>query len=287
MMNRLLNIELTSNCKANCSMCPRENVKDFGYIRIETINKIIEKVKNYTLFEISLSGRGEPTFHPQLCEILERLKTLSTPVSIVTTTDGLNEGNYKSCIDKVDIFRVSVSSIDRNGFNKIHRGLDYDKIWGNIKLLVNYKPEKINVHLVGGKDTYSTLEETIKFFKDNGVNNIHLFPLWNRGGSIGEQNIAELRKELVKKYNISYSEDEYLSEEKTKLLLSPGYCPIGDTSIVINYKGDMIGCFQDFANDTKICSVYDSKVDFLKERAKLFKNMPVCKNCNSALMVRK
>ena len=117
-MERLLNIELTSNCNANCSMCPRENVKDFGYITFETIDKIIEKVKKYTLFEISLSGRGEPTFHPKLVEILERLKCLSAPISIVTTTDGLNENNYKSCIDNVDIFRISVSSIDRNGFKK-------------------------------------------------------------------------------------------------------------------------------------------------------------------------
>ena len=286
-MERLLNIELTSNCNANYSMCPRENIKEFGYITLETIDKIIEKVKDYALFEISLSGRGEPTFHPQLVEILEKLKYLSTPISIVTTTDGLNEDNYKSCIDNVDILRVSVSSIDRNGFKKIHRGLDYDKIWGNIKRLVNYKPEKINVHLVGGQDTYSTLEETIKFFKDNGINNIHLFPLWNRGGSIEEQNISNLRKELVAKYNISYSEDEYLSEEKTNLLSSSKYCPIGDTSIAINYMGDMIGCFQDFSNDTKICSVYDSQVEFIKERAKLLKNMPVCRNCNSALMARK
>ena len=56
-MERLLNLELTSYCDANCSMCPRDNVCEFGYITMETIDYLIKKVENYALFEISLSGR--------------------------------------------------------------------------------------------------------------------------------------------------------------------------------------------------------------------------------------
>jgi len=289
-MNRLLNLELTSYCNADCSMCPRDKVKDFGYISMETIEALFQKIKDYSLYEISLSGRGEPTFHPQLIEILEKLKTLahkmSANLSLVTTTDGLNDKNYKDCVDNLDIVRLSVSSIDKNGFYKIHRGLDYDKIWRNIQKIVDYRPEKINIHLVGGQDTYSTLEQTIKYFKDHNINNIHLFPLWNRGGNVEEQEITELRKYLVEKYNIFYSEDEYLPEEKVKMLYNPNYCPIGDTSISVNYKGEMIGCFQDFENITKICDVTD-KTQFTKERIKVLKKMPVCMNCNSFLMARK
>jgi len=204
-MERLLNLELTSYCNANCSMCPRNNVKEFGYITLETIDNLIKKIENYSLFEISLSGRGEPTFHPELLDILKKLKTTCRKLSLVTTTDGLNEDNYKDCIDNIDILRLSVSSIDPNVFYKIHRGLDYNKIWKNINNLVMYNPQKLNIHLVGGEETYQKLEDTIKYFKENGVNNIHLFPLWNRGGNIEEQEINETRKYLVEKYNIFYA----------------------------------------------------------------------------------
>ena len=285
-MERLLNLELTSFCDANCSMCPRDNVTDFGYITLETIDNLIKKIEKYNLFEVSLSGRGEPTFHPQLIEILRKLRTLSNKISIVTTSDGLNENNYRDCMDNVDILRLSVSSIDEKTFYQVHRGLDYKKIWENINKLVKYNPEKLNIHLVGGESTYPSLEATIQFFKQNGVDNIHLFPLWNRGGNIQEQNINEMRKYLVDKYHISYSEDEYLDEDKTKMFSNPNYCPLGDTSIAVNYKGDMIGCFQDFENLTKICNVTDD-VDFITQRAKVLKKMPVCKNCNSASMDRK
>lgn len=285
-MERLLNLEATSYCNANCSMCPRDCVNDFGYISLDTVDKLIEKIQNYMLYEISISGRGEPTFHPELIEVIKKLKFLKTKISVVTTTDGIKDTTYKQLIDELDIMRISVSSIDEKVFKKIHRGLDYDKIWANINKLVNYNPEKLHIHLVGGEETYSTLEKTISFFKTNDVNNIYLFPLWNRGGNVEEQEILELRNKIVEKYDIFYSEDEYLDETKVKKLANPNYCPIGDTSISVNYKGDMIGCFQDFLNDTKICNVYDN-VNFIEERAKVLKKMNVCKHCNSYNQVRK
>lgn len=285
-MERLLNLEATSYCNANCSMCPRDCIKDFGYISLDIIDKLIDKVEHYLLYEISISGRGEPTFHPQLIEIVKRLKTLKAKISVVTTTDGIKDATYKQLIDELDIMRISVSSIDEQVFKKIHRGLNYDKIWVNINKLVNYNPEKLHIHLVGGKETYPALERTISFFKANEVNNIYLLPLWNRGGNIEEQEILDLRRRIVEKYNIFYSEDEYLDETKAKNLANPNYCPIGDTSISVNYKGDMIGCFQDFENLTKICSVNDN-TDFITERAKVLKKMSVCKSCNSYNQARK
>lgn len=285
-MERLLNVEATSCCKADCSMCPRDSVSSYGYISLDTVDKIIEKVSDYALYEISISGRGEPTFHPQLVEVINRLKALKTTISVVTTTDGITEENYKKILDSTDILRISVSSIDKETFHKIHRGLNYEKIWKNIERIVEYDKDKLHIHLVGGQETYKELEPTIKFFKERGIDKIYLLPLWNRGGMIEEQEILSIRKKLVDKYHIYYSEDEYLSEEKVKQLNNPNYCPIGDTSISVNYKGQMIGCFQDFGNKTIICSVDDQK-DFIKERAKVLKKMPVCMSCNSNQQARK
>lgn len=285
-MERLLNLEATSYCNANCSMCPRDCVKEYGYISLDTVDKLIDKIGDYLLYEISISGRGEPTFHPQLIEIIKKLQTLKTKISVVTTTDGIKDATYKQLIDELDIMRISVSSIDEQIFKKIHRGLNYDKIWANIIKLVNYNPEKLHIHLVGGEETYPALEKTISFFKANDVNNIYLLPLWNRGGNVEEQEILDLRKQIVEKYNIFYSEDEYLDETKVRNLANPNYCPLGDTSISVNYKGDMIGCFQDFENLTKICNV-DDDADFITERVKVLKKMPVCRSCNSYNQARK
>ena len=285
-MERLLNVEATSFCNANCSMCPRDCVKEFGYISMETVEMLVDKVKDIALFEVSISGRGEPTFHPHLVDIVNKLRDLKTTISVVTTSDGLTEKNYRNIVNSLDILRLSVSSIDRTTFKKVHRGLDYDKIWRNIEKLTQYDPSKLHIHLVGGEETYPMLEPTVRYFKERDVNNIFLFPLWNRGGNIEEQEIQDIRKKLVEEYGIFYSEDEYLDENKVRQLRNPNYCPIGDTSISVNFKGDMIGCFQDFNNETRICNVRDN-VNFIEERAKMLKKMPVCRNCNSATQARK
>lgn len=285
-MERLLNLEVTSACYADCSMCPREKVKNKGFISLDLVDKLIDKAKGYDLYEISISGRGEPTLHPELVEIVKKFKQLNTTISVVTTTAGLNENNYKDIIDEIDILRISVSSLEEELFKKVHRGLDYKKTWDTIEKVISYNPEKIYIHLVGGQDTYPGLESTVKFFKEHGVNNIYLFPLWNRGGNLEEQEILEIRKKLVKKYNIFYSEDEYLDDEKIKYLDEPNYCFVSDKSISVNCFGDMIGCFQDFENLTKVCRV-DDNIDFIKERRKMLGKMNVCRECNLLRQVRR
>ena len=284
-MERLLNLEFTTICYANCVMCPRNVVKEQGYIDEKTIDNVLEFAKQQQLFEISISGRGEPTLHPNTDSLLKRIHKLNVPLSIVTTTDGMNEENYKKIIDNIDILRISVSSIKKETFKKIHRGLDYDKIWKMIDKIVQYAPEKIHIHLVGGSTIYDGIEETIEYFKNRNIDKIFLFPLWNRAGDL-DNNEENYRKKIIDKYNIYYSEDEYMDEEKTKQLSRKTYCPVGDSSIMINYKGDFIGCFQDFANRTVIGNINDKKYnDMLLKREACLGCMPVCQECNTKQVI--
>ena len=280
-MKRLANIELTPNCKAGCSMCPRDVIKNFGFMDLDTADDVVEQLKKYDLYGVSISGRGEPTFHPQLIEILKRLRKIGVPLSVVTTTDGLSGEKLKDCLDNVDMLRISVSSRDRDTFQRVHRGLDYDKIWGNIEELIKHDKDKLFIHLVGGETCYEHIGETIDYFRNRGVNNMFVFPMYNRGGDVDEQDVNEKRKKIVEQFQIDFSEDEYMDGEKLKLLESPTYCPVGDSSIMVNFKGEMIGCFQDFANRTIVGYVKDRDLDFVAKRGTLLSKMPVCKECNT------
>ena len=113
-MERLLNLEFTTICYANCVMCPRNVVKEQGYIDEKTIDNVLEFAKQQQLFEISISGRGEPTLHPNADSLLKRIHKLNVPLSIVTTTDGMNEENYKKIIDNIDILIRSRVGFEKN-----------------------------------------------------------------------------------------------------------------------------------------------------------------------------
>ena len=284
-MKRLINIELTTKCYANCMMCPRQSIKEHGYITMNNINNIVNYAKKQKLFEISLSGRGEPTLHPDIVPIVKNLQCINIPIPIVTTTDGMNETNYKDIMDNIDKLRISVSSIKKETFKKIHRGLDYEKTWEMIERIVSYNPRKVYIHLVGGEIIYDGIEETIEYFKERHVEKIFLFPLWNRAGNL-KNNEENRRKKLINKYHIQYSEDEYMDKEKVNRLNQPNYCPIGDSSIMINFKGELIGCFQDFTNTVVVGSIDgDDNIELLQKKIKLLGNMPICRQCNTKKVI--
>ena len=278
-MKRLINLEVTPFCLANCKMCPRHLILDKGYLNNITFEKILNRIKEFKkeIFEISIAGRGEPLLHPTLPQIVEKLKEIKHPVSIVTTCQRLDRNNFFSIGRNVDMIRISVSSRNIDIFEKIHRGLNYFEFWENIKWLSKNFKNKIVIHMVGGEDIYPGLEDTIIYLKNLGIYKIFLFPLWNRGG-ITDEKTKDIRIQLKSKYDIQFSEEEY----SKNLNMTHSFCYIGDSSLAINYKGEYIGCFQDFGNYNIEGNVFSNSLDdILDTRINKLGKYNICTNCNA------
>lgn len=87
----LLNLEISTKCRAACSMCPRKHVPKNKFIDDDLVN-IISKELDDTFWEIDLSGRGEPTLHPKFHELSRIIKNNSnTQLAVVTTADNLTD----------------------------------------------------------------------------------------------------------------------------------------------------------------------------------------------------
>jgi len=81
-------LEITGKCNLSCKACYRKkNNVD------KSLEKIVEELKiieyNQKLHTVSLAG-GEPTLHPQLCEIIRQIKSRNYKVSLVTNGLALN-----------------------------------------------------------------------------------------------------------------------------------------------------------------------------------------------------
>ncbi len=75
-------LEITRNCNLSCKACYREKCDE-----TKSVEKIIEELKiiekHQKVHTVSLAG-GEPTLHPQLCEIVRQIKSRNHKVSLVT-----------------------------------------------------------------------------------------------------------------------------------------------------------------------------------------------------------
>ena len=186
-----------------------------------------------------------------------------------------------------------MSSFDKSTFQKIHRGLDYSRVWQNINTLTDIFPEKIKVHLVGGETIYDSLEETINFFHKKNIYNLYIFPLWNRGGNIISKDSMKKRQNLISKFNLLPIEDEFCIKDRyifsnymqSKISSNKKYCFHGDSSALITFKGDMLGCFQDFGSNNVIGNINKSSLkNLLDKRFYSLGNMDICRGCNSNLV---
>lgn len=75
-------LEITRKCNLSCKACYREKCDV-----TKSVEKIIEELKiienHQMVHTVSLAG-GEPTLHPQLCEIVRQIKFRNHKVSLVT-----------------------------------------------------------------------------------------------------------------------------------------------------------------------------------------------------------
>lgn len=284
--NRLINIESSSFCNANCAMCPRDVIKEKGHMSPAMASIIAQKIKDVpNIYEVSISGRGEPTLNPNIEKLLEIFSSLPN-LALVTTGARVNDSILEALNKYVSKLRLSISSLSPDIFQKVHTTLDYNKVWGNIENIIQtYDKNKIVIHLVGGPVIYPGLEQTIAFFKERGVDNIKLFPLWNRGGSKSQNSEQLLRYSLIDKYELIAPESDYLSKSELESIQNkPDFCPVGDSSLCINFKGEIVGCFQDFAYDNIVGKITDDTLDInnlLLTRRAILGKMNVCKKCNS------
>lgn len=157
-------------------MCPRDLIRDEGFMSLSTMEKIISQINPLDFWEIDLAGRGEPTIHPQFSELTEIMRRSQIKTGVVTTGVTFNEKNARAAGANLDRIRLSVSSFHKETFDKVHIGLDHARIWTNIKNIASYAADKVIIHLTGGPVIYDRLPETVSHLRNLGFTKIHLFP---------------------------------------------------------------------------------------------------------------
>jgi len=264
---------------------------------LDVMESVISQVDPSFVWELDLARRGEPTIHPQFDDLLKIMSKAPVPTAVVTTGVTLNQRNVDALVNNIDLIRLSVSSINENAFRKVHIGLDYKKIWKNIAVLAEAAPEKVIVHLTGGPAIYESMPDTVNHLRSIGLVKLNVFPLWNRGGSIEARQDAQERSRLIKLLKLNASESEY-AKHTGRLqyflhlvkgwIVNKQFCIVGDSSLSIGYRGEILGCFQDFGHVSNIGSMSGMKLkDAIKIRTELLGCMKVCVGCNSKEVVFK
>lgn len=233
-------------CNAKCPNCPynnsdiRQAYKDAVFMPEDIFKIIADQCAEYKSY-LRLSGGGEPMLHLRAVELMEYAKSKGAKIGLITNGSLFTKEKLERLIKAgIDMIEFSVDAGDKETYDKVRPGLDWDNLVKNAKMAVAIRnqlksPTKIIASIINQKDV------DVKRAKD----------FWSK---IVDQ--IQIRKYLTWGYNKDYSADStpYLPPEER----IP--CPWLFERLNIDSRGDVTICGEDIAFKEKFGNVKDKPI---------------------------
>lgn len=172
-----IDIETASACNLKCTMCPhsqKEGVKNKGLIDDRLARKIIKECVQYGVTSLKLSGRGEPTLHPNLVDYVSLAKQ-GGMIDVMFNTNALllDEKKTRGLVDAgIDLIIISLDGTTKETYESIRVGSNFNKVINNINFLVDYRNKlknsgpMIRLQFVKMKENIHEFEEFVHIWRD-------------------------------------------------------------------------------------------------------------------------
>ena len=141
-------LEPVSACNLRCPFCMQidekftSNQKMMGMMEVDLFKKIIDEAHEYGTQAITLTGRGEPTLHPKLGEMLEYCSGKFIEFKMNTNATLLNEKLIHQILKSgVTDLVFSVDSYYKEEFESLRVNANFEKVVENIKKFKQIRDE--------------------------------------------------------------------------------------------------------------------------------------------------
>ncbi len=146
-----LQIEPTVRCNLNCLTCTRNKVIQ-DYKNMDMSLEAVDRLLSYFpgLSSVKLQGLGEPLFHPQIKEMLQKFRARNVKVWMITNGTLFTQEKYRNIVlDYVPDIAVSLDSVNKDTFNRLRRGADFDRVIEGLRLLVEDRNKRKANTIIG------------------------------------------------------------------------------------------------------------------------------------------
>ena len=187
-------IEVSNVCDLRCAMCPTFSGlntqlhadisrRHRGFFDLNIIDDKLDEALKHALV-VHAFGYGEPTLHPQFTTLIKKLGRYDVMVDFFThgmhLEDELCEEMVKQRVSKIT---VSFSGANKDDYENIYLGGDYEKVLASLKRLDRHKKAAnaefplIVINSLAFKHHVKHLPDFVKIMANAGANVIQLKPL--------------------------------------------------------------------------------------------------------------
>jgi MoaA/NifB/PqqE/SkfB family radical SAM enzyme len=171
-------IEPTNRCNITCVTCMR-NIWDepLGKMTRETFEKILDGLKQITPRPlVFFGGIGEPLFHSQTIEMIERVRAIGAPVELITNAILLNAERSKRLIDAgIETLWVSIDGAKPESYEDVRLGAELPRVLENVQTFRSlrhhsFRPmPEIGINFVAMKRNIADLPQVLKMASSLGA----------------------------------------------------------------------------------------------------------------------
>lgn len=280
-----LDIEVTNHCNFNCSFCPTgTNVmkRKRGFMDSDVLDAICRDVKKYEIKGVRLIRWGEPMLHPDIINIIKKLKNAGALVHINTNGSLLTEEKMKELVEaELDSIKFSFQGVDEVSYNEMRVNGKFSEIIDKVRRLKEF----------GGRIPYIQISTTVTDETEEQIDQFrrkveNICDYYNIGYTkLDHLNVDEMR--------ISEAEKERIRELKKRETISHTYrkiCPDAFDKLSVNWNGDVTICCSDYDDYLLIGNILtqDLKEIFNSEKADAYRKiiskneyekLPICNTC--------
>ena len=170
----MISLVSTADCNIDCPGCS-QNIVRLAKVqhRPQTVPDILSKVPFLSQF---IWHGGEPYLIKSFREFINNFKPEHNPnLTFGFTSNGTMINDAE--VEKLKIFprinaSVSIDSFDKNTFGKIRFGADFDRVWHNVKRLMQAHNAPTHIFSVGMiicKSNFRELADNLQFAIDNDL----------------------------------------------------------------------------------------------------------------------
>ncbi len=183
----VLQLEFTNSCNLKCITCGHsywnKKLNSPRFLQKSMIDNLESILPSFS--ELLIGGYGEPTLHPDFCQLVNFFRQ-DEHLKISMITNGTLLHRHWSCLEQ---FNTIILSMDGVGdvYEK-HRKIPFSKFVGNLDNLFRYRdglskgdkawqgPFDVEVNLVWNKATHANMSDALNFLHKYPISRIHFLP---------------------------------------------------------------------------------------------------------------
>jgi len=287
-----IQLQTINACQAACIMCPYPTVKDNfprGRMADDLFDKITDEIAQHPEVSTFIPMlQNEPFLDKRLFDKVARFKQRTggrVAVELVTNGAFLTDENIAKMRDaELDILDVSLDAINRETYEKIRVGLDYDAVMAGVERVIAAKLPRTTLHvrMVLQRGNVREAKAFARSWRARGVA-VFTYMTNDRAGVISDFNarIRPTEEELGPAHRLG----------RAAFRRWIGHCPIPFSTTNILHDGSMLLCVHDWNRNEILGNVRDSTISELwngermKELRRLvsqrrYDQVPSCQGCS-------